>query len=178
MEKLLEMAGAASDQAEAYRLERVSNAVRFTDGKLKDIEATRLSGTSLRLLERGCCGFAYTRNLADPSALVENARLSLAGGTEAGYTFPKTGELPRLDTFDPGAESTTTTEIVDEFTRVSEFLRERTDAEISLWGGMTVDACGTCATSASDARDPLRSVNNVTRERFLFCTVKKFRACS
>jgi PmbA protein len=152
MEKLLEIAATVADQAEVYRLDQVSDTVEFADGKLHDIEASRLSGTSLRVLSGGRCGFAYTRNPADPSDLLENARQSLAGGAEAGYDFPETGDLPSLETFDPAADATTTTEIVDEFARVSAWLGERTDAEIRLWGRHAVEDLRIANTRGTDLR--------------------------
>jgi PmbA protein len=152
MEKLLEIAGTVSDQAEVFRHEQVSDAVEFADGKLHEIESSRISGTSLRVLANGRCGFSYTRNLSDPAALVENARLSLDAGAEAGYEFPETGALPTLDTFDPLAESTTTREMVDEFTRASELLRERTGAEIALSGSNMIQGTRIANSRGTDLR--------------------------
>jgi PmbA protein len=129
---LLEKARTAADQAEVYELERVEDRVVFEDGQLRDIGASRLSGTSLRLLADGRVGFAYTRNLEDPSPLVESARSSLAAGAPGDFRLPTTSGVAALETADPGAASVTNRDVVEELARLSDILRERTDAEVVL----------------------------------------------
>jgi PmbA protein len=63
MEKTISLARKHSDQAELYSLEQTQNMVRLEDAKLKDIQSTMQSGTSIRLLKNQKLGFAYTRSL-------------------------------------------------------------------------------------------------------------------
>ena len=53
MERLMEMAGKVSDQAEVYALDQTTDGVSFENGKLKDIESSLQSGVSLRLIKDG-----------------------------------------------------------------------------------------------------------------------------
>ncbi len=134
MEKLLEMAKQVCDKAEIYSIEYSDNAVSFQDAKLHEIESSYQSGISLRIIKDGKEGFAYTRNLIDRQELLDNARLSLEGGVEAGYDFPLTTEIPRIDSYDSSLENLTNAEIVDEGNRVCDLLKSKTDTEIMLSG--------------------------------------------
>ena len=130
MEKLLEMAGKAADQAEVYALDQATDSVTFQDCKLHDIETNFLSGVSLRIIRDGRLGFAYTRNLGDRQELLDNALRSLEGGVEAPYEMPAARESRTLDTFDPSVEALTGAELVDDARSICETLRPRAGGEI------------------------------------------------
>jgi len=132
MEKLLNMATRAADQAEVYSAESASDSVTFQDAKLHDIETNFLSGVSLRIIKNGRMGFAYTRNLIDRQELLDNALHSLEGGVEAPYDLPATREVKKLDTYDPTVKALTGTELVDEATRVCGVLKSKADGEIMV----------------------------------------------
>ena len=57
MERLLEIAGKAADQAEIYFLEHQSDQIQFENGRLKEIESKMQSGLSLRIIKDGMPGF-------------------------------------------------------------------------------------------------------------------------
>lgn len=130
MEKLLEMARKAADQAEAYAHEQVTDSVTFQDAKLHDIETNFLSGVSLRIVKGGRLGFAYTRNLIDRQELLDNALRSLGGGVEAPYEFPATRKTHNLDTYDPAVKALSGAELVEEADRICQSLKSSTSGEI------------------------------------------------
>lgn len=130
MEKLLDMARKAADQAEVYAHDQVTDSVTFQDSKLHDIETNYISGVSLRIIKDGKLGFAYTRNLKDRKALVDNALRSLEGGVEAPYGFPKTTNTKKLDSHDESVRKLSGTDLLAETGRICETLLARSAAEI------------------------------------------------
>jgi PmbA protein len=131
MEKLLELAKRVCDKAEVYSNEYTYNPVSFKNAKLHHIDSKFQSGVSLRIVKENKLGFAYTRNLINREELLQNALDSLRGGVEASYDFPLTENLPHLKTYDPSIDEVSNTEMVEECTRVCDFLKGATDGEIS-----------------------------------------------
>jgi len=131
MEKLLEMARKACDQVEIYSTDYTYTPVSFENAKLHDIDSAFQSGLSLRVIKNGKQGFAYTRNLINRQEFLQNAIDSLTGGVEASFDFPRTKEIPDLNTYDASLENLTGTQLVEECDRVSDILKSRTDAELS-----------------------------------------------
>ncbi len=134
MERLLELARAAADQAEVYAVSERQDEVTFADAKLHDIEGARLSGVSLRILRAGRLGTAWTRNLDDPGLLVENALASLAGGVPADFDLPETTGLPALETADERLDDLSSEAIAGECDRVAGRLKEETGGEVWVSG--------------------------------------------
>lgn len=130
MEKLLGMAAGAADQAEVFACDQVADSVTFQDSKLHDIETNYLSGVSLRIIKDGKLGFAYTRNLKDRKALVDNALRSLEGGVEAGYLFPKTDGARKLASKDGSVEKLSGADLLAETSRICDELLTRASGEI------------------------------------------------
>ncbi|MBS4015283.1 MAG: TldD/PmbA family protein [Candidatus Latescibacteria bacterium] len=130
MEKLLEMAKKVCDQAEIYSVDNKSNVVSFENAKLHDIDTKFQSGVSIRIIKDGKLGFAYTRNLINREELLQNALNSLKGGVSADYEFPKTLDLPKLNTYDSSIDNITSNQMVEECSRVCELLK-KTNGEIS-----------------------------------------------
>jgi PmbA protein len=131
MEKLLEMAKKAADQAEVYSTGYSSSSVSFQDAKLHDIETNFLSGVSLRIIKAGRLGFAYTRNLIDRQELLDNALHSLEGGVEAPYDLPSASQAKELDTCDPAVKDLTGAILLDEAKRVCSVLKSKSTGEIT-----------------------------------------------
>jgi PmbA protein len=128
----MDMAAKVSDQAEVYSLEEVSDGISFENAALKDIESKSQSGLSLRLIRQGRLGFAYTRNLLNRQEVLQNGLDSLKGEVEAAFDFPRTESLPSLDTYDPSLEETSNASLVEECSRVCEFLSDRTKGQINV----------------------------------------------
>jgi PmbA protein len=134
MEKLLEMAGKVTDQAEVFSIEQKSDAVRFENGALKDIESKSQSGLSLRILKDGKLGFSYTKNLLNREEILQNALDSLKGGVEAPFDLPVTKDVSCPDSYDPAIETLTNSRIVDECERVCATLIPRTSGQVNVGG--------------------------------------------
>lgn len=132
MEKLLEMARKICDKVEVYSIDYTYNPVTFEDAKLHDIESKFQSGISLRLIKNGKLGFAYTKNILNREEILKNALDSIEGEVKANYDFPLTEKLPQLDTYDHSVENLTSSEMVEECTRICDILKSRTDGEISI----------------------------------------------
>ncbi len=130
MEKLLEMAAKAADQAEVFACDQVADSVSFQDAKLHDIETNFLSGVALRIVKYGKLGFAYTRNLKDRKALLDNAIRSLEGGVEADYEFPKPTGPKKLETYDPSVKKLSGTDLLAETSRICDTLLAKAAGEI------------------------------------------------
>ncbi|MBI5882914.1 MAG: TldD/PmbA family protein [Elusimicrobia bacterium] len=152
MEKLLEMAGKAADQAEVFSLDGRSSGAGFENAELHDIKADMACGVSLRVIKDGKLGFAHTRNLRDREELVRNALASLAGGVEAGFTLPSPSVPAALKTADHGIEGRGSPDLVAECGRVAGELKSRTAGEIvaEAWvGEQTLRIANTNGLSAS-----------------------------
>ncbi|MBI5806350.1 TldD/PmbA family protein [candidate division TA06 bacterium] len=140
MEKLLEMAGRAADQAEVFSAEQSSSSATFQDAKLYDIRTNFLSGVSLRIIKDGRLGFAYTRNLKDRQGLLDNALDSLRGGVEAHYDLPDTRVGKSLATYDPAASRLSSSDLTDEAKRICEILKAASAGEIMAGAYVSVDS--------------------------------------
>jgi PmbA protein len=150
MEKLLELAASAADQAEVYSLDQRHEAVEFRDAKLHDTKTELRSGVCLRILAGGRLGFAWTRNLVDRQALLDDALASLSGGVEAGFDLPATPAPPALDNYDPAAEGVTTEALLEQGGLVVEELADRTGGEVQVDAGIAVHSFRIANTRGAD----------------------------
>jgi PmbA protein len=135
VEKLLEMAKKASDQAEVYSLQEIADGISFENAKLKDIESKVQSGVSLRIMKEGRLGFAYTKNLLNRAGLLQNAIDSLKGGVSATFDFPLTKEPPSVHSYDSSIENLSNSHMVEEFKRIADLLTSKTKGQVNLSGG-------------------------------------------
>ncbi|MBI4678594.1 MAG: TldD/PmbA family protein [Elusimicrobia bacterium] len=131
MEKLLEMAAKAADQAEVYAREGRSSEVVFENAELHDIKGEMASGLSLRVIKGGRLGFAHTRNMKSREELLANALAALGGGVEALFDFPSKPPKAALKTFDPGIEGVSSADLVEECGRLTGELKAGTRGEIA-----------------------------------------------
>ena len=132
MERLLELAKKAADQAGVYGQDTVSDVVNFENSKFKGIVSGIESGVSLLLKKDGRLGSAYTRNLVDREKLVRDALVSLRNGVEAGFELPSTRGLPELATFDPDIDLLTNAAMVDECDRVCAMLADESRSQVDV----------------------------------------------
>lgn len=130
MRKLLEKALKLSDQAEVYGHSYDMNVVSFQNARLQDIESSMQTGVSLRLIKDGKLGFAYTRNLNDRDELIQNALASLNGQVAAVYDFPLTEMVPGISAADGDLSGCSSSNLVDEGSRICDSLKSQTDADI------------------------------------------------
>lgn len=132
MERLLKLLRNKTDQGEIYGVENQFDLIRFENGRLKNITSSIQSGISIRLMKSRRLGFAYTRNLNDPEALIRYAEASRADEMPPNFSFPAPTALPELKTYDPEIEKLTNQDLVAECERVADQLRRRTSAQINI----------------------------------------------
>ncbi len=150
MEKMLTLAQSQSDQAEMYSLDQIDNTLRFEDNRLKDIQSTMQSGMSIRIIKDQRLGFAYTKNLRDPNELMQNALHSLHGGVRVDFDFPQTNTVPDLNTYDATITQTKNAAIAEECRRISAFLEEKTDGQVNIHAGTTINKVRIMNTAGTD----------------------------
>ncbi|MDD2804267.1 MAG: metallopeptidase TldD-related protein [Elusimicrobiales bacterium] len=131
MQKLIDCAAATGAQFEIYSCSSEKKTVSIENSELKEAECSLASGVSLRLVKDGLYGFAYTKNLGDPAGLVNNALASLKAGVEAKFTFPKTGGMKQLRTYSENAEAITSTDLLQEASRMRDILAKRAKGQIN-----------------------------------------------
>jgi PmbA protein len=150
MERTINLAKKHSDQVELYSLEQTQNTVRYEDKKLKDVQSSMLSGTSIRLIKNHKLGFAYTRSLDNPEVLVQNAVESLRGGVAVKFDFPLTKKVPILNSYDRAINQTTNTVIAEECRRISSFLGQKAKGQVNLRAGTTISKIKIVNTAGTD----------------------------
>lgn len=131
MERLLEIARKAADRVEVYSRATTSDNVSFENARLKDIDSSIQSGVALRIIKGGKLGTAYTQNLIDREGLVRNALASLKGGVEGSFEFSLTRGIPPLDAYDSAIERLTSTQMVDECTRICAAIAGETGTQVN-----------------------------------------------
>jgi PmbA protein len=139
MERMITLAKEYSDQVELYALDQNESTVEFEDSKLREVESTMQSGVSIRVINEGRLGFAYTKNLKDREELLQNALSSLQVGVDVKYDFPFTNTVPALDTYDRTIARATTTTMVDECIRISSVLNQRVKGQVNVDAGTTIN---------------------------------------
>lgn len=132
MEKLLKLASAKADQAEVYYNESSSDNISFVDAKLETANTSLNSGIALRIIKDGKIGFAHTRNLLDPEALIKQALLSAENGTPASFQFPHTKKSTPLSGFDPQIEKLRKSDLIEEGKKLLSYIRSKTDAQCNF----------------------------------------------
>ncbi len=138
MDQLLKLAKQKSDGVEVLSIEQTENSIRFEDRKLKDIQSTIQSGTTLRLIKQRKIGFAYTRNLRNNDELIQHALDALKGGVAAAFDFPRTKKVEALNTYDPDIEGIDNTKIVDECNRIYGFMERKVKGQLNIAAGTAV----------------------------------------
>jgi PmbA protein len=133
MEELMELAKKVSEEVEIYSVDEKNDLVLFENSKLKNIESKIQTGLSLRIINDGKLGFAYTKDLVDREELLQNALDSIAGGIKADFNFPGSFDFAELKSFDKSIESLSNNDIVSECKRVNEILKSKTEGQINLY---------------------------------------------
>ena len=166
MEQLLEIAKKVSDKAEVYSTDSRGDSVSFEDAHLKDVQSSMQSGICLRIIKNNTLGFAYTKNLVNREELTKNALDSLKGGVEGLFELPLTKDLQSLDTYDPLIETLTNSAIVEECSRVCEFLSHRTKGQINISAYRSISSKRIINSSGTDL--PLKSSAYILNAQVLY----------
>lgn len=150
MEKLLELAKKKGCEAEIYSIKSDSASLSVTNDAIHDINNTITSGISMRIIKDGVLGFGYTKNLLDREAFLDNVLKSLHGGVKTEIKFPKTENLPVLDTYDESIEDLSIDKIAEKSLEINSYLRKETEAEAMVYGVKAVSEIRLLNTSGTD----------------------------
>lgn len=100
-EKVLELAGTRGESAEVWAVDSERIPVRFSDSKLKMLEASSSTGMALRIVVDGKLGFAASTREGAAEELVGKACATAAFGSQVDFEFPGPGEYPDPEIMDP-----------------------------------------------------------------------------
>lgn len=132
MEKLLNLAAKAVDQAEVFYQDESSDQLSFNDGKLEKADTSMTAGIALRVIKDGKMGLAHTRNLLNPEALLAQAMLSAQNGVEVDIQLPHTTGLPEINSYNPEIESLNKKDLIAEGNRIINYVKQKADAQVNL----------------------------------------------
>jgi len=152
MEELLKIAKNKGVSAEVYALKQVSDNFSFENGEFKNIESSKSSGVSLRIIKDGMLGFAYTRNLKNTEELFNNAILGVREKVEAHFEFPFTDKVENIRTYDEKLEEIKNEEIVEECERVINELKKRVKGQINIFSFKSSSEINILNTSGTNLR--------------------------
>ncbi len=113
MERVLELAKKAADEAEVFLASVTETPVGFEANRLKRLETRESTSLSLRIIKGGKIGFATTTKLTDPRMLVEMAVETAQFGVEARFVLPPAQVYPKIEVYDPEVEGVATEDMVE-----------------------------------------------------------------
>jgi PmbA protein len=105
MEKVLELAKKAAEEAEVFLVSSQETPVGFEANRLKRLETRESISLSLRIIKEGRVGFAATTKINDPQTLVQMAVETAQFGVEARFALPSRQEYPQVEVYDPEVEA-------------------------------------------------------------------------
>ncbi len=100
MERILELAGKAAQEAEVFEYSTEETQVRFESNRLKQMNTNQTTSVALRVIKDGRIGYATATTRDDAEALVRNAVETAEFGMKAEFTFPDKKQFPAVDIFD------------------------------------------------------------------------------
>lgn len=131
-EKLIKAVKRKVDKAEVYYYRANINSVQYENGKLSQLEGSIQSGYSLRIIKNRRLGFAYTKNLISPQALINSALESLKANNLTDLDFPATKKVQRIDTYNSAIEKVDCEKVVRECKRITSLIQEEVKAKIDV----------------------------------------------
>ena len=100
MERILELAGKAAQEAEVFEYTTEETQVRFESNRLKQMQTNQTTSVALRVVKDGRIGYATSTDKEDAEALVRNAVETAEFGMKAEFSFPNAREFPAVDIYD------------------------------------------------------------------------------
>lgn len=152
MEQLLKLASAAADQADIYWEEESSDSLEFTDAKLDKADSSLTYAIALRVIKDGKCGLAYTRNLLDAKALVDQALISAKDGLAVEFQLPKAWDAPETESYDARIDQLDKAELIAKGKELLAYLKQNSDAQVNLNCGYGSSLTGLMNTRGLDLR--------------------------
>jgi PmbA protein len=105
LEKALDYATKASNQAEILLYQNISTPVGFEAEQLKDIETRESWGIGIRVIKDGKIGISSTNNPENYMLAIERAQDLSKFGPEAHFSFPSDQNFGSVNTIDPSVGS-------------------------------------------------------------------------
>ncbi len=105
MERILELAGKAAQEAEVFEYSTEETQVRFESNRLKQMNTNQTTSVALRVIKDGRIGYATATTRDDAEALVRNAVETAEFGMKAEFTFPDARQFPSVDIYDEAVNS-------------------------------------------------------------------------
>lgn len=105
MERILDKAAKASEQAEVFSVSSRSTEALFEANRLKQAQTKESAGRSLRLVRNGRIGFAATTKIGGEEQLVEMALEMAPFGAVARFELPGPQSYPAVNVFDAAVGS-------------------------------------------------------------------------
>ena len=113
MERVLELAKKAAEEAEGFLASATETPVGFEANRLKRLETRESISLSLRIIKEGKIGFAATTKINDPQTLVQMAVETAQFGVEARFALPSRQEYPQVEVYDPEVETIPVEDMVE-----------------------------------------------------------------
>ncbi|MBS3787111.1 TldD/PmbA family protein [Candidatus Bipolaricaulota bacterium] len=134
--KLLEQANKKAESVEVFERSSRSIPVKFNSGELESVKHVETTGAALRVINDGKLGFSTTTNLGGNSRVVDQAVETASFGEDAGFEFPGSVEINKVDTFDPEVSALTAEKLIEygkeAITRLQDF-----DPDLEVDAGLT-----------------------------------------
>ena len=150
MKDILQSAKEKFDQVEIFRSKEESTSIQFQSAALQNIDNNIQSAVSMRAIRDKMLGFAYTRNLHSNDELIKNAENSMLGGVKAEYQFPHSPLVESLESYKSDIESVNADLIADECKKVSDYIKQKTDAESETYAGKDISSIEVINTNGTD----------------------------
>jgi len=150
MKNLLQSAKDNFDQVEIFKNKTESTSIQFQSSALIKIDNNIQSAISMRAIRDNTLGFAYTRNLHSNDDLIKNAENSMLGGVKAEYRFPHSPLVETLESYDAGIEDLNADLMADECQKVSDYIKQRTDAESEIYAGKDISSIEVINSNGTD----------------------------
>jgi len=150
MKDILQSAKEKFDQVEIFRSKDESTSIQFQNAALQNLDNSIQSAVSMRVIRDNTLGFAYTRNLLSNDDLIKNVENSILGGVKAEFQFPHSPLVESLESYDTEIESVNADQMADECQKVSNYIKQRTDAESEMYAGKNISSIEVINTNGTD----------------------------
>ncbi len=111
--ELLDQASRKVESAEVFQKTGNSIPVKFNSGELESVKHVETTGAALRVINDGKLGFSTTTNLGGDSKAADQAAETASFGEEAGFEFPGSVEINKVNTFDKEVSELTSKKLIN-----------------------------------------------------------------
>ncbi len=101
IEEILALAKKYVQEAEVYTTAMVETPVHFETNRLKNIQSKQSTSVALRVIKKGCIGYATSSRTDNIEELVANAVATAEFGAKAEFEFSARKRFSKVDIYDP-----------------------------------------------------------------------------